>query len=141
MNLTHRTSVRVRYAETDQMGVVYHSNYIVWFEVGRAEFLRSFGLAYTNFEKEGLGVVVVEVNCRYRRPANYDDLLWIETSLVDISPRKLTFNYKVLREDTLLAEGQTVHVFVDRNGKSTDARSFPIWTKLEEQFGDIIEKD
>ncbi|MGE4272869.1 MAG: acyl-CoA thioesterase [Desulfitobacterium sp.] len=131
MFLTNQTPVRVRYAETDQMGIVYHSNYLVWFEVGRTEFLRSAGLDYTTFEKQGLAVAVVEAKCRYRRPALYDDQLIIETSLESFSSRKLTFTYKVLRDDTLLAEGTTIHVFVDRTGRSTDARKHPIWQEFE----------
>lgn len=131
MFLTHQTSVRVRYAETDQMGIVYHSNYLIWFEVGRAELLRNVGLAYTIFEEQGLAVAVVEANCRYRRPALYDDELIIETSLESFSSRKLTFTYKVLRDNTLLAEGTTVHVFIDRSGRSTDARNSPIWENFE----------
>ena len=136
MYLTHRTSVRVRYAETDQMGIVYHSNYFIWFEVGRVEFLRNAGIAYKTLEQEGLAVAVVDATCRYRRPALYDDDLIIETGIESFSSRKLTFTYKVLREDTLLAEGQTIHVFVDRNGRSTDARNYPIWNKLESLLKD-----
>lgn len=131
MRLTYQTKVRVRYAETDQMGIVYHSNYLIWFEVGRVELLRNAGLAYTTFEEQGLAVAVVEATCRYRRPALYDDELIIEASLESFSSRKLTFSYKVLRGDTILAEGQTVHVFVDRTGRSTDASKYPIWKNLE----------
>lgn len=139
MLLTYQTKVRVRYAETDQMGIVYHSNYLIWFEVGRVELLRNAGLAYTTFEKQGLSVAVVEATCRYRRPALYDDELTIEASLESFSSRKLTFSYKIMRDETLLAEGQTVHVFVDRNGRSRDARKYPIWKDFERVTGEIIE--
>lgn len=132
MIFTSQTPVRVRYAETDQMGVVYHSNYLIWFEVGRAELLRELGLAYTLFEEQGLAAAVVEATCRYRRPVLYDDDLIIETNLESFSSRKLRFTYKVLRDGILLAEGKTLHVFVDRKGKSTDARNFPFWKQFEE---------
>ncbi|AGA69326.1 acyl-CoA thioester hydrolase, YbgC/YbaW family [Desulfitobacterium dichloroeliminans LMG P-21439] len=131
MFLTHQTPVRVRYAETDQMGIVYHSNYLIWFEVGRTELLRNAGLAYTTFEEQGLAVAVVDAACRYRRPAHYDDQLVVETCIESFSSRKLTFAYKVFRENTLLAEGKTTHVYVDRTGKSTDARKYPLWKELE----------
>ncbi|SHN84210.1 acyl-CoA thioesterase [Desulfitobacterium chlororespirans] len=141
MFLTHQTPVRVRYAETDQMGVVYHSNYFIWFEIGRAELLRNAGLAYTTFEEQGLAVAVVDAGCRYRRPALYDDQLVIETSLESFSSRKLTFTYKVLRDDILLAEGTTIHVFVDRTGRSTDARNYPIWKEFEEIINENKESE
>ncbi|NMA68850.1 MAG: acyl-CoA thioesterase [Desulfitobacterium sp.] len=135
MIFTSQTPIRVRYAETDQMGIVYHSNYLIWFEVGRAELLRELGLPYTVFEEQGVAAAVVEATCRYRRPVHYDDDLIIESSLESFSSRKLRFNYKVLRDGELLAEGETIHVFVDKMGKSTDVRSLPIW----KQFEKIIE--
>lgn len=130
MILTNQTPLRVRYAETDQMGIVYHSNYLVWFEVGRSELFRELGLPYTLFEEEGLGLAVVEASCCYRRPARYDDELIIETRVEEFLSRKVTFSYRILRDETVLAEGKTVHVFINREGKITDARNYPIWQEV-----------
>jgi acyl-CoA thioester hydrolase len=114
------TEVRVRYAETDQMGVVYYANYLVWFELGRVELLRSLGLAYSQLEKEHECILpVIEANCRYRSPARYDDEILIETRPVLLRESVLKFGYRILRkaaegkEPTLLAEGETVHVVCD----------------------------
>ena len=127
MVLTSQSPIRVRYAETDQMGIVYHSNYLIWFEVGRAELFREVGLPYTLFEEQGLGLAVVEASCRYRRPALYDDDLIVVTKVEEFSSRKVTFTYQVLRDNTLLAEGKTVHVFINKEGKTSDARNYPVW--------------
>ena len=114
------TQVRVRYAETDQMGIVYYANYLVWFEIGRVELLRSLGLAYSSLEKEhSLILPVVDAHCRYRNPARYDDEILIETRPTLLRGSVLKFGYRILRkaadagEHTLLAEGETVHVVCD----------------------------
>ncbi len=109
------TTLRVRYAETDQMGVVYHGNYFAWFEVGRVELLRSLGFTYAALEAEGCGLPVVEVSCRYRLPARYDDLLTIETAVKAMRGSIVLFAYRTLRGNELLAEAETKHVAVDRN--------------------------
>ncbi len=114
------TRVRVRYAETDQMGVVYHSNYLVWFEVGRVELMRQRGLDYKRMEiEEGCGIAVVEVTARYRAPARYDEELAIETRVAMLRGPVVAFEYRILRADdrTLLCEGETVHVVVGRDMK------------------------
>ena len=114
------TRLRVRYAETDQMGVVYHANYLVWFEVGRVELLRELGFTYRQMEAEqGCVMPVVEVNCRYRAPARYDDLLELETRLIAMRGAVLKFAYQLRRPEpeggsTLLAEAVTTHMIVDR---------------------------
>jgi acyl-CoA thioester hydrolase len=116
----YETRLRVRYAETDQMAVVYHSNYIIWFEVGRVEMLRELGISYREMEEnEGIGLAVVEVRCRFKAPARYDDLILIRTRLANIRDSLLHFNYEILREEdgTLLAEGETVHLIVDASFK------------------------
>ncbi|MFP5234935.1 MAG: acyl-CoA thioesterase [Acidobacteriota bacterium] len=119
------TSVRVRYAETDQMGVVYYANYLVWFELGRVELLRSLGLAYSNMEKDhGLVLPVIESNCRYRAPAKYDDEILIETQPSLVRGSVIKFSYRILRKNIgadphLLAEGETVHVVCDEHFKRT----------------------
>jgi len=112
--------VRVRYAETDQMGVVYHSNYIIWFEIGRVEMLRSLGFTYREMEKQdGTHIAVVEVRCRFKAPALYDDSIFVRTRLLNVRDSLLHFGYEVLREadGVLLAEGETVHLVVDAEFK------------------------
>jgi acyl-CoA thioester hydrolase len=114
------TEVRVRYAETDQMGIVYYANYLVWFEIGRVELLRALGLTYSQLEIENQCILpVVEASCRYRAPARYDDEILIETRPALLRGPVLKFAYRILRkaadgtEPTLLAEGETVHVVCD----------------------------
>jgi acyl-CoA thioester hydrolase len=118
------TRQRVRYAETDQMGIVYYANYLVWFEIGRVELLRSLGLAYSDMEKDHkLILPVVECNCRYRAPARYDDEIVIETRPALVRGSVLKFAYRILRtgpdgdDHKLLAEGETIHVVCDENLK------------------------
>jgi acyl-CoA thioester hydrolase len=114
------TEVRVRYAETDQMGIVYYANYFVWFEIGRVELLRALGLAYSQLEIEDRCILpVVDAKCRYRAPARYDDEILIETRPALLRGSVIKFAYRVLRkapegeEQKLLAEGETVHVVCD----------------------------
>jgi acyl-CoA thioester hydrolase len=114
------TQVRVRYAETDQMGIVYYANYLVWFELGRVELLRSLGLAYSKLEVDhGCILPVIEARCRYRSPAKYDDEILIESWPSLVRSSVIRFAYRILRkahdggENTLLAEGETVHVVCD----------------------------
>jgi acyl-CoA thioester hydrolase len=109
------TKLRVRYAETDQMGVVYHSNYIIWFEVGRVEMLRQLGFTYREMEEQdGTHIAVVEARCRFKAPALYDDLVVVRTRLLNVRDSLLHFGYEILRETdgTQLAEGETVHLVV-----------------------------
>jgi acyl-CoA thioester hydrolase len=118
------TEVRVRYAETDQMGVVYYANYLVWFEIGRVEVLRSLGFSYRQLEQEhGCILPVIEATCRYRASARYDDQILIESRPALLRGPIIKFAYRILRketdgsEPTLLAEGETVHVVCDREMK------------------------
>ena len=114
------TRVRVRYAETDQMGVVYHANYLVWFEVGRVEFIRHLGLDYKSMEQdEGALIAVVEATARYKAPARYDDELLVRTTLAGVRGSLVRFRYAVVRatDEMLLCEGETVHVVVVRDMK------------------------
>jgi acyl-CoA thioester hydrolase len=120
--VTGEARVRVRYAETDQMGVVYHANYFVWFEIGRVELMRQRGLSYKQMEAEdGCGIAVVEATARYKAPARYDDELMIETRVVEARGPIVRFGYRVLRveDGLLLCEGETVHVVVGRDMKRT----------------------
>jgi acyl-CoA thioester hydrolase len=114
------TEIRVRYAETDQMNIVYYANYLVWFEVGRVELLRKLGFSYRQLEEEhGCILPVIEATCRYRSPARYDDQILIETRPALLRGPVLKFAYRILRKSeegadpTLLAEGETVHVVCD----------------------------
>jgi acyl-CoA thioester hydrolase len=119
------TQVRVRYAETDQMGVVYHANYLVWFEVGRVELLRQLGFDYKRMEAEqDVAVVVVEARVRFKSPARYDDVLTIRTRATHLRRFVLHFGYEVLRasDGALLATGETIHVITNRE---MEKRSLP----------------
>lgn len=108
------SQVRVRYADTDAMGVVYHANYLVWFEVGRGDLMRAWGLPYTEFERRGIMVPVVEAGIRWRSPARYDEVLEVQTRVEELSPAKVKFAYRIVREGegTLLCDGWTVHAFL-----------------------------
>ncbi len=114
----HETEIRVRYAETDAMGIVHHANFLVWFETGRSEFCRSRGFAYKDMEEqENALMVVAEAYCRYKNPAYYDDILTIRTKLLEVRSRSVRFFYEVHRksDDMLVAEGETQHVVTDRS--------------------------
>jgi acyl-CoA thioester hydrolase len=115
----------VRYAETDKMGVVYHANYLVWFEIGRTEFCRARGFSYREMEEnENSFLVVAESYCRYKAPAYYDDELIVRTRVTELRRRSLRFGYEMLRvsDGTVIAEGETGHVVTDGNGR---VRSLP----------------
>jgi len=112
---TYDAEIRVRYQETDQMGVVYYANYHTWFEVGRVEFMRSLGLSYKGLEQAGIILPVIESHCIYKHSAKYDDLIAIRTGIEKMSGAKISFVYEVIRQEdgVLLAEGKTVHAFAD----------------------------
>jgi len=119
--------LRVRYAETDQMGVVYHANYLVWFEVGRVDFIRDMGLDYKAMEKEDNAMIaVIEASARYKAPARYDDEILVRTSLAGVRGTIVRFRYAVLRaasekiDEQLLCEGETTHIVVDRDMKKRE---------------------
>jgi acyl-CoA thioester hydrolase len=112
--------IRVRYAETDQMGVVYHSNYLTWFEVGRVEMLRQLGFAYRDMEQQdNIHIAVVDVHCRFKSPARYDDLLTVRTWLVNVRESLLHFGYEIVRTEDgkALAEGESIHIVVNSEFK------------------------
>ncbi|MGQ9510315.1 MAG: acyl-CoA thioesterase [Thermaceae bacterium] len=112
-----RVPIKVRYAETDQMGLVHHSAYVVYLEAARVEFLEKAGLPYHRLEQEGLYFPVVELSLVYRKPARFGEVLEVEVGLSELSPRTLAFSYRVLREGELLAEGRTRHVLL-REGRA-----------------------
>jgi acyl-CoA thioester hydrolase len=115
----HDAAVRVRYAETDQMGVVYHANYLIWFEVGRVELIRALGIEYKTMEiADDCHIVVAEAHCRYLYPAHYDEPLRIRTRIAEAKNRTIRFSYEIFRaDDRLLATGETVHVICGSNGR------------------------
>ncbi len=111
--------VRVRYAETDKMGVAYYANYFVWFEVGRAELCRQKGFCYADLEALGYILVVTDAHCHYRNSAKYDELLVIRTRLRGVNKRMITFGYQLLKKgsEDILAEGETRHLSIGPDGK------------------------
>lgn len=119
MSRSGSTTVRVRYAETDQMGIAWHGEYLAWFEVGRTDLLRGCGCTYRELEAQGLRLPVIEVRARYLRPALYDDVLEIHTRLTDLGRARVSFDYEVRREGTEgpLATGSTSHAAIDLRGR------------------------
>lgn len=117
--LAHRTPYRVIYGDTDNMGVAYYANYLRWFEIGRTELLRAWGLPYSRLEAQGLLLPVAEARCKYATPAKYDELLIIEASLDAQYKGGLKIDYRILSEDekTLHATGYTRHAFVNKDGR------------------------
>lgn len=111
---SHQSAIRVRYAETDQMGIVYHSNYFIWMEVGRVEFCRSIGFNYKDLEADGIFLAVAETHCRHLSPARYDDEVVIQTSIREKNSRMVTFAYEVSCKGRILATGWTKHIFLNR---------------------------
>ena len=114
----HETDIRVRYAETDQMGIVHHSNYLIWFEAGRSDLCRARGFSYKEMEEvDNALLVVAETYCRYKSPAYYEDIITVRVKLGEMRSRSLRFLYQVHRrsDDTIIAEGETLHVVTDQN--------------------------
>lgn len=128
----HETRLRVRYAETDQMGVVYHANYLVWMEIGRVEYVRSCGFNYKDLETlEGILLSVVDAQCRYLYPARYDDEIVVRTEMVRSNPRMVEFGYEIRRAepDRLLASGSTRHIWLNRDMRPS---------RLPEKYHDFL---
>ena len=113
----HELSIRVRYAETDRMGLLHHANYFVYFEMGRTELLRAKGLSYRDVEDAGHFLVIIEIGCKFKRPAYYDDLLTLRTTVAKVTHVKVIHHYQVLRDGVLLAEGHSTLACVDREGR------------------------
>lgn len=124
----HEIEIRVRYQETDAMGVLHHANYLTYFEMGRTELLRAAGYDYRRIEESGIYMVIVKISCRYRRPARYDDVLRLLTTLVGVSPAKIEHEYRLFRGDELLAEAQTTLACVDRQGQ---LQRVPEWLQAD----------
>lgn len=122
--LTGEIQVRVRYAETDRMGLLHHANYLVYFEQGRTELLRQTGRSYKDVEDQGFFLVLAKVEVRYRQPARYDDVLTLRTIVTRTTPARIEHRYEVLRDAQLLAEGSSTLACVDRTGK---LQTMPEW--------------
>jgi acyl-CoA thioester hydrolase len=134
----HDAAVRVRYAETDQMGVVYHGNYFIWFEVGRVELMRAMGFEYKLMEKDDdCHIVVVDARCRYLKPAKYDDVLRVRTRIAETMNRMVRYSYELFRDEDnqLLATGETTHVVCGSNGRP---KLLP--QKYRERFKEISDR-
>ncbi|WP_406694070.1 thioesterase family protein [Singulisphaera sp. Ch08] len=114
---SHEIQVRVRYCETDRMGLLHHANYVIYFEMSRTEMLRARGVAYRDLEDSGHLLVVVELGCKFKKPAYYDDMLTIRTTVSRVTHVKIVHHYQVFRDGLLLAEGHSTLACVDRDGK------------------------
>ena len=125
----HEIELRVRYQETDPMGFLHHSNYLTYFEIGRTELLRASGGNYRKMEESGLLVVVVKAECRYRRPARYDDLLQVHTRIARITQAKIEHDYQIRRDGEVLATGHVTLAIVDREGS---VQRVPEWMQMDE---------
>jgi len=125
----HEIELRVRYKECDPMGVLYHGNYFTYFEIGRTELLRAAGGNYRQMEEDGLLVVVVKAECRYRRPARYDDVLRLRTTITRVTQAKIEHEYELFRDEESLAVGHITLAVLDRNGK---VQPVPDWMRGEE---------
>ncbi|MCL5959334.1 MAG: acyl-CoA thioesterase [Chloroflexi bacterium] len=127
----------MRYSETDAMGFVYHTNYLVWFEVGRAEYMRAIETPYSELEKTGVYLPLVECSCRFHCPGKYDDPLIVRTSVTELTRIKIKFRYDIIRsaDERLLAEGSTTHAFTDSTGKPTRLKSdSPAWERMRSRI-------
>lgn len=131
------TEIRVRYNETDRMGIVYHANYYVWFEIGRTEFMKDIGINYRSLEEGGILLPLVETHCYYKLPAKYDDVVLIKTKLSEFKGIRISFEYEIIRkcDNALLAVGKTVQAFVNSELKPVNIRndSFPVYKILKEK--------
>ena len=119
----HRFLIRVRYGDTDQMGMAYYGHYLRWFEIGRAEMMRSLGSSYRSIEEQGIRLPVVEARCRYLKPARYDDQIAIETGVLDVGRASVRFGYRIVDEPTgtPIAHGMTEHCFLGEGGRPVRA--------------------
>lgn len=130
--LINKTKIRVRYKDTDAMGITYYANYLIWFEVGRTEWMRSLGPSYSELEKSGLFIPVIKVTCEYKAPARYDDELTVITRIESLRGVRVTFNYEIYRGVQLLVRGSTEHAFVNEKGRPVALRKKNpfLWKKL-----------
>jgi acyl-CoA thioester hydrolase len=135
-----RSDIRVRYAETDQMGVVHHAVYPIWFEAARSDLFRAIHMPYSEFEAEGVILMVTEMNCRFLRPAHYDELLIVEVTPRLLTPVRLMIEYQVTRssDGVLIASGYTRHAFADKQGRPINLKKTPFWRRLAEELPEAV---
>lgn len=112
-----KITLRVRYADTDQMGMVYYAHYYVWFEMGRNEYMRKAGVPYIKIEKDGLYLPVIESYCNYKKSARYDDVITVSTWISDLPRARVRFEYNVCKQEKVIAQGYTMHCFLNKRGK------------------------
>ena len=131
--MNSKSEVTVRYAETDKMGIVHHSVYPIWYELARTDFVKIAGLSYNKMEEMGIMTPLLELECKYLKPAFYEDELTVEVCIEKMTPVRIIFNYKVYKNNILLNTGKTMHAFVDKDLKPINAKKkFPeIYEKLE----------
>lgn len=137
--MLYRSQVVVRYAETDQMGIVHHANYPIWYELARAEYIKACCISYREMEQMGLLTPLLEVGCRYLAPARFEDLLWVETRATQLTPSRIRFMYEIFREgeEKPLNQGYTLHAFVNRELRPFNLRkAFPA---LYQKIADALE--
>jgi acyl-CoA thioester hydrolase len=138
VNVNNETKIKVRYVETDQMGIVHHSNYYAWFEVGRGEFIKGAGMTYRDMEEQGIMLPLLESSCKYIEGAKYDDELIIQTWIKEMNGVKIIFNYNVVRErdNKIIAKGSTKHAFVNNEFKIINIKKVnpDMWSKLQEIY-------
>lgn len=131
----HETKLKVRYVETDQMGVVHHSKYYPWFEIARGEFITETGMSYRDMEEAGIMMPVLESSCKYIQGAKYEDNLVVQAWISEMNPVKVIFNYNVIREkdDKIIAKGSTKHTFVNEDFKIVNIKKMKpeIWSKFQ----------
>lgn len=140
--MKNKTTVRVRYEETDQMGVAYYANYLVWFEVGRSELMRSIGLPYLEFEKSKLYLPVLKAYCEYKYAVRYDDQITVITHLDHLQKVRLNFQYEIRLNDKLMARGYTEHAFINERGKPVVLKKISpfLWNHLCKAVEEYDEK-
>lgn len=140
--IRNETAIRVRYKDTDQMGVVYYANYLVWFEVGRTEYFRSLGMPYGEFEKNSIYLPVTKAFCEYKIPARYDDAVTVVTRINELQEVRLSFNYEIRRGHELLALGGTEHAFVNQKGRPVVLRKHSpfLWRRMHEALAGLEER-
>jgi len=129
---THETHIRARYQETDNMGVVYYANYFTWFEIARSEYFRSLGISYRELEKRGLFMMVASASCEYKSPSQYDDVIRIQAWVPEVRNTSMKFAYKLFVGERLIANGESSHVFTDKNRK-------PV--RIPQEIGDVYMKE
>jgi len=137
LDSSHEFEIRVRFAETDVYGLVHHSNFFIWFEMGRIEFLREIGLTLKDFEAEGFYLPIRDASCRTHHPIRNDDLLVIKTKLIEITPVRIVFDYEICAKDTkkIAVTGNTTNAFVDSSGNLKRLQS-SIFERIEKAIGD-----